>query len=96
MVSSNSFRKEKVVPVHRVSFWRGVLGDYLLRMRWVLKVLGKKRKRQLLRSLFPDPLPEGHPVDRDNFFCLIFHVCFYSQSPDLPLPHGLAPPETMV
>ena len=66
------FKTEKTVPVHRVSFWRGVLRDDLLRRCWVRKFLGKKRKRQLLRSLFSDPLPEGHPVDRDNFFCLIF------------------------
>ena len=31
------------------------------------KFLGNKRKRQLLRSLFADPLPEGHLVDRDSF-----------------------------
>ena len=37
----------------------------------MLKFLGKRRKRQLLRSLFSDPLPEGHPVDRDNFLCLV-------------------------
>ena len=36
----------------------------------MLDFLGKKWKRQLLRSLFPDPLPEGHPVDRDSLFCL--------------------------
>ena len=41
------------------------------RRRWVLKLPGKRRKRQLLRSLFSDPLPEGHPVDRDNSLCLI-------------------------
>ena len=56
-----------MVPVHRVSFWKGVRRDYLLRRRRVLKFLGKKRKRQLLRSLLSDPLPEGHPVDRDHF-----------------------------
>ena len=66
----SGLRTEKTVPVRRVSFWKGVLRDYLLRRRWVPKFLGKKRKRQLLRSLFSDSLPEGHPVDRDNFFCL--------------------------
>ena len=53
----------------RVSFWRGVRRDYLLRRCWVLKFLGNKRERQLLRSLFSDPLLEGHSVDRDSFFC---------------------------
>ena len=48
----------------------GVLRDYLLRRRRMLKFLGKKRKRQLLRSLSSDPLSEGHPVYRDNFLCL--------------------------
>ena len=66
----SQIRTEKIVPVPRVSFWRGVLRDYLLRRRWVLKFLGKRRKRQLLRSLFSDPLPEGHPVDRDHFLRL--------------------------
>ena len=37
-------RIEKIVPSHRLSFWRGVLRDYLLRRRWMLKFLGKKRK----------------------------------------------------
>ena len=37
----------------------------------MLEFLGNMKKRQLLRSLFPDPLPEGHPVDRDSFFCPI-------------------------
>ena len=80
----NEHRTEKIVPVHRVSFWRGVLRDYLLRRCWMLKFLGRKRKRQLLRSLSSDPLPEGHPVDRDNFFCprkpplgTVRALCFY-------------------
>ena len=64
-----------MVPVHRVSFWKGVLRDCLLRRRWVLKFLGKKRKRQLLRSLLSDPLPEGHPVDRDRFSVLLIILC---------------------
>ena len=34
------------------------------------KSLGNMRKGQLLRSLFSDPLPEGHPVDKDN--CLSY------------------------
>ena len=55
-----TFWTEKTVPVHRVSFWIGVVRDYLLRRRWVLIFLGKKRKRQLLGSLFSDPPPEGH------------------------------------
>ena len=38
-----------------MSFWKGVLRDYLLRRCWMLKFLGKKRKRQLLRSLSSDP-----------------------------------------
>ena len=63
-----NYRTEKTVPVDRVSFWKGVLRDYLLRRRCMLKFLGKKRKRQLLRSLLSDPLPEGHPVNRDRFF----------------------------
>ena len=63
-------RTEKAVPVRRVSFWKGVLRDYLLRRRRVLRFLGNMTKRQLLRSLLSDPLQEGHPVDRDNFFCL--------------------------
>ena len=66
------FRTEKIVPVHRVSFWKGVLRDYLLRRRWVLKFLGKKRKKQLLRNLFSDPLPEGHPVDGQFFLSYVF------------------------
>ena len=70
-----------MVPVHRVSFWKGVLRDYLLRRRRVLKFLGKKRKRQLLRSLLSDPLPEGHPVDRDRFSVLSQAKC--SKSRDL-------------
>ena len=49
----------------------GVLRDYLLRRFRMLKLLGKKRKRQLLRCLSSDPLSEGHPVDRDNCLCLI-------------------------
>ena len=36
----------------------------------MLKFLGEKRKRQLLRGLSSDPLSEGHPVYRDNFLCL--------------------------
>ena len=76
----HAFRTEKTVPVLRVSFWKGVLRDYLLRRRWVLKFLGNKRKRQLLRSLFSDPLPEGHPVDRDSFFCLCIMPCFQMAS----------------
>ena len=36
----------------------------------MLKFIGKKRKRQLLRSLSSDPLSEGHPVYRDTFLCL--------------------------
>ena len=63
-------RTKKIVPVNRVSFWRGVLRDYLLRRRRMLKFLGKKRKRQLLRSLSSDPLSEGHPVYRDTVLCL--------------------------
>ena len=59
-----------------MSFWKGVLRDYLLRRRWVPKFPGNKRKRQLLRSLFSDPLPEGHPVDRDSFLCLTISVRF--------------------
>ena len=62
-------RTEKNVPVHRVSFWSGVLRDSFGR-HWVLRFLGNKSKRQLLRSLFSDPLPEGHPVDRDSFCVL--------------------------
>ena len=58
---------KKSVPVHRVSFWRGVLRETLLRRLCKLKFQGQ-RKRQLLRSLLSDPLPEGHPVDRDSFF----------------------------
>ena len=33
----------------------------------MLKFIGRKWKRRLLRRLFSDPLPEGHPVDRDKF-----------------------------
>ena len=40
----------------------GFLRDCLLRRRWMLELLGNERKRQLLRSLFPDRLPEGHSV----------------------------------
>ena len=36
----------------------------------MLEFLGKKRKRQLLRSLSSDPLSEGHPVYKDKFLCL--------------------------
>ena len=72
-------RTDKTVPVHRVSFWKGVPRDYLLRRRWVLKFLGNERKRQLLRSLFSDPLPEGHPVDRDSF-CLSYGQISYKTS----------------
>ena len=36
----------------------------------MLQFLGSKRKEQLLRSLFSDPLLEGHPGNRDSFFCL--------------------------
>ena len=32
--------------------------------RWMPKFLGNKRKRELLRSLFSDPLPGAHPMDR--------------------------------
>ena len=70
MHNRSKYRTKKIVPVHRVSFWRGVLRGYLLRRRRMLKFLGKKRKRQLLRSLSSDPLSEGHPVYRDNFLCL--------------------------
>ena len=63
-------RTEEIVPVLCPSGGGGVLRDCLLRRRWMLKFLGTKRKRQLLRSLSSDPLPEGHPVDRDSFFCL--------------------------
>ena len=31
------------------------------------KFMANKRKRQLLRSLSSDPLPEGHLVNRDSF-----------------------------
>ena len=63
-------RTKKIVPVHRVSFWKGVLRDYLLRRCWMLKFLGKKRERQLLRRLSSEPFSEGHLVYRDNFRCL--------------------------
>ena len=45
------WRALKTALVDRVSFWRGVLRDYLLSRRWVPKFLGNMRKRQLLRSL---------------------------------------------
>ena len=51
----NSSRAEKTATVHRVSLWKGVLRDYLLRRRWVQPFLGNKRKRRLLRSLYSDP-----------------------------------------
>ena len=48
---------EETVPVHRVSFWRGVLRDYLLRRRWMLTFLGQKEekatsKKSLVRPPF--------------------------------------------
>ena len=58
-----STRTKKILLVHTVSFWRGVLRDYLLRRHWMLKFQGNERKRQLLRSLLSD-----HPVDKDSFF----------------------------
>ena len=76
IMNGSSLRTEKTVPDHGVSFWRGVLRDYLLRRRWVLQFLGNERKRQLLRSLFSDPFPEGHPVDRDSFFSVLFPGAF--------------------
>ena len=57
-------------PCPRCVLLQGILRDYLLRRRWALKFPGNTRKRQLIRSLFSDPLPEGHPVGRDSFFCL--------------------------
>ena len=32
----------------------------------MLKVLGEKGKREILRVLSSELLPEGHPVDRDS------------------------------
>ena len=40
------YRTEKIVPVHRVSFWRGVLRDYLLRRHWMLEFLGEKKRKR--------------------------------------------------
>ena len=38
----------------------------------MLRVLGnKKDKATSKKSSFQNPLPEGHTVDRDNFFCLM-------------------------
>ena len=37
----------------------------------MLKVLGGKRKKQLLRSLSSDPFPEGHPGDRTAFSVVV-------------------------
>ena len=70
---------EKIAPVQRVSFWRGVLRDYLLRRHWRLsakmRILGNKRKRQLLRSLSPDPPSRRTPCGQGQFFCLsILHA----------------------
>ena len=82
-------RTKKAVPGRRVCFWRGVLRDNLLRRRWMLKFLVNRRKRQLLRSLSSDPLPEGHHVNRNNFFCLIAGHCLvthmgFGKSPWFP------------
>ena len=46
---------------------KGVLRDYLLRRRWVLKFLGNKGERQLLRSLFSDP-SRRTPCGQGQFF----------------------------
>ena len=56
----------------------------------MLKFLGKRKKRQLLRSLFSDPLPEGHPGDRDNFICLNI-VNYYAVAFSLRPPDSLRP-----
>ena len=37
----------------------------------MLKFQGKRMRRLLLRSIFSDPLPEGHPVDGQFFSCLM-------------------------
>ena len=63
----------------------GVLRDCLLRRRWMLNLLGKKRRRQLLRSLFPDPLREEHPVDKDSFF---FCVLVRAHTKGVMQPHA--------
>ena len=46
----------------------------------MLKFLGNRRKGQLLKSLLSDPLPEGHRVDRDSFFCLIPAICHWTMT----------------
>ena len=43
-LTARTCRTKTIVLVHRVSFWRGVLRDYLLRRRWMLKFLRMKRK----------------------------------------------------
>ena len=51
--------------LERISTGKATGGGFqeinLLRRRWM-------RKRRFLQSLSPDPLAEGHPVDRDSFF----------------------------
>ena len=77
---------KKIVPVHRVSFWKGVLRDYLLRTRWMLKFLGNKSKRLLLRSIFSNPLPEGQPMAGQFFLsAVVIFFCPYNPTPP-PIP----------
>ena len=67
-------RMEKTVPVHRVSFWKGVLRDYPLRSRWVLIVVRNKETATSKKFLFRPP-SRRTPADRDSVFWLKSVTC---------------------
>ena len=62
-----STRTEKSVPVHRVSFWKGVLRDYLLRRRWVLKFLGKEEEKATSKKSVVRPPSRRTPCGQGQF-----------------------------
>ena len=59
--STSRSRTEKTVPVRRVSFWK--------------KIPRKEEEKATSKKSLVGPLPEGHPVDRDRFFCLTEIFC---------------------
>ena len=63
-------RTKKNVPVNRVSFWRGVLRDYLLRSRWMLQFLGNKRKKETSKKSLLRPPSRRTLCGQGQFFFL--------------------------
>ena len=64
-------RTEKTAPVHRASFWKGVLRNYLFGRGWVLKFLGNKRKKATSKkSLFRPPFQKDTVWTGTVFFSL--------------------------